>query len=63
MSGPGGVDVSPEERDVLRVIGKSWGWVLFFGIVTVGIGVVVTLHDSTDGRGAGGGARGAFSGR
>jgi uncharacterized membrane protein HdeD (DUF308 family) len=44
MSGPGGVDASPEERDVLRIIGKSWGWVLFFGIVTLGIGVVVTLH-------------------
>jgi uncharacterized membrane protein HdeD (DUF308 family) len=44
MSGPGGVDASPEERDVLRTIGKSWGWVLFFGIVTLGIGVVVTLH-------------------
>lgn len=44
MSGPGGVDASPEERDVLRIIGKSWGWVLFFGIVTLGVGVVVTLH-------------------
>ncbi len=44
MSGPGGVDVTPEERDVLQIVGKSWGWVLFFGIVTLGIGVVVTLH-------------------
>jgi uncharacterized membrane protein HdeD (DUF308 family) len=44
MSLPGGVDVTPDERDILRIIGKSWGWVLFFGIVTLGIGVVVTLH-------------------
>jgi uncharacterized membrane protein HdeD (DUF308 family) len=43
MSGPGGIDALPQ-RDILRIIGKSWGWVLFFGIVTLGIGVVVTLH-------------------
>ena len=44
MSGPGGVEVTPPEGDVLRMIGKSWGWVLFFGLVTLGLGVVVTLH-------------------
>ncbi len=44
MTGPGGAEVTLEQRDVLRMIGKSWGWVLFFGIVTLGIGVVVTLH-------------------
>ena len=36
--------MSPQDRDILRIIGKSWGWVLFFGIVTLGIGVLVTLH-------------------
>ncbi|HUD16119.1 MAG TPA: HdeD family acid-resistance protein [Acidimicrobiales bacterium] len=35
---------TPEERDILRIVGKSWGWVLFFGIVTLGLGVVVTLR-------------------
>ncbi len=41
---PGGVDVTPEERDILRIIGKSWGWVLFFGIVTLLLGVLVVLR-------------------
>jgi uncharacterized membrane protein HdeD (DUF308 family) len=44
MAGAGGSDVSTQERDILRLIGKSWGWVLFFGIVTLGLGVVVTLR-------------------
>jgi uncharacterized membrane protein HdeD (DUF308 family) len=44
MSSPGGVDVTPQERDVLRIIGKSWGWVLFFGIVTLILGVLVVLR-------------------
>ena len=44
MSGPGGVEVTAPEGDVLRMVGKSWGWVLFFGLVTLGLGVVVTLH-------------------
>jgi uncharacterized membrane protein HdeD (DUF308 family) len=43
MSTPG-ANVTPEERDILRVVGKSWGWVLFFGIVTLGLGVVVTVR-------------------
>ncbi len=43
MAGPGGADVTPEERDILRIIGKSWGWVLFFGIVTLILGVLVTI--------------------
>ena len=47
MSGPAGAGVTPEERDVLRVIGKSWGWVLFFGIVTLILGVLVTLKPAT----------------
>ena len=43
MSSPGGMDVSPEERDILRIVGKSWGWVLFFGIVTLILGILVVL--------------------
>ena len=43
MAGPGGAGVTPEERDILRIIGKSWGWVLFFGIVTLILGVLVTI--------------------
>ena len=35
---------SPEERDILRIVGKSWGWVLFFGIVTLILGVLVILN-------------------
>lgn len=41
MSSPGGAGVTPEERDLLRIIGKSWGWVLFFGIVTLVLGALV----------------------
>jgi uncharacterized membrane protein HdeD (DUF308 family) len=44
MSSPGGPDVTPEERDILRIVGKSWGWVLFFGIVTLILGVLVVLR-------------------
>jgi uncharacterized membrane protein HdeD (DUF308 family) len=36
------VDVT--DRDILRIIGKSWGWVLFFGIVTAALGVVVVIR-------------------
>jgi uncharacterized membrane protein HdeD (DUF308 family) len=43
MSSPGGLDVTPEQRDILRIVGKSWGWVLFFGIVTLALGVLVVL--------------------
>lgn len=43
MSSPGGMDVSTEERDILRIVGKSWGWVLFFGIVTLILGILVVL--------------------
>ncbi len=44
MPGSGGVDVTPEQRDILRIVGKSWGWVLFFGIVTLILGILVILH-------------------
>jgi uncharacterized membrane protein HdeD (DUF308 family) len=43
MSTPG-ASATSEERDVLRLIGRSWGWVLFFGIVTLGLGVVVVVR-------------------
>lgn len=41
---PSAVGVTPQERDMLRVIGKSWGWVLFFGIATLILGVLVTVR-------------------
>jgi uncharacterized membrane protein HdeD (DUF308 family) len=44
MSSPGGPDVTAEERDILRIVGKSWGWVLFFGIVTLVLGVLVVVR-------------------
>ncbi|MGH9079284.1 MAG: HdeD family acid-resistance protein [Acidimicrobiales bacterium] len=43
MSSPG-ASVTPDERDILRIVGRSWGWVLFFGIVTLALGVVVVLR-------------------
>jgi uncharacterized membrane protein HdeD (DUF308 family) len=39
-----GESLSPEDRDVLRVIGRSWGWVLFFGLVTLVVGVLVVTR-------------------
>ncbi len=41
MTDQGTADLSQDERDILRVIGRSWGWVLFFGIVTLILGAVV----------------------
>lgn len=35
---------SGEERDVLRAVGRSWGWVLFFGLVSLVLGVVIALR-------------------
>jgi uncharacterized membrane protein HdeD (DUF308 family) len=43
MAEVGGVQVTGEERDILRMVGKSWGWVLFFGIVTLVLGVLVVI--------------------
>jgi uncharacterized membrane protein HdeD (DUF308 family) len=40
----GGTSATPGERDLLRVVGKSWGWVLFFGIVTLILGVLVVAR-------------------
>jgi uncharacterized membrane protein HdeD (DUF308 family) len=44
MSSPGGSDISAEQRDVLHIIGKSWGWVLFFGLATLVFGVLVVAR-------------------
>jgi uncharacterized membrane protein HdeD (DUF308 family) len=33
--------VDTESNDILEVIGRSWGWVLFFGISSVALGVIV----------------------
>jgi uncharacterized membrane protein HdeD (DUF308 family) len=33
--------VDTESDDILEVIGRSWGWVLFFGISSVALGVIV----------------------
>ncbi len=44
MSSPDGLNVTSEERDILRLVGKSWGWVLFFGIVTLILGVLVVIR-------------------
>ncbi|HUO47541.1 MAG TPA: DUF308 domain-containing protein [Acidimicrobiales bacterium] len=33
-----------DEDDVLVAIGRSWGWVLAFGIATLILGVLVTIH-------------------
>jgi len=46
MSDPGGTggDRSSGEGDVLQVVGRSWGWVLFFGIVTLILGLLVVIH-------------------
>jgi uncharacterized membrane protein HdeD (DUF308 family) len=40
----GGTGLAPEDRDVLRLIGKSWGWVLFFGVVTLLLGILVVAR-------------------
>jgi uncharacterized membrane protein HdeD (DUF308 family) len=44
MPNPNSADLSNTERDVLRLVGRSWGWVLFFGIVTLVLGVLVALR-------------------
>ena len=42
MSDSGGATgPTREERDMLRVVGRSWGWVLFFGIVTLILGLLI----------------------
>ncbi len=44
MAVPDGAGLSEADRDLLRVVGRSWGWVLFFGLVTLVLGVLVALR-------------------
>ncbi|HYA67566.1 MAG TPA: DUF308 domain-containing protein, partial [Acidimicrobiales bacterium] len=32
------------DDDVLVAVGRSWGWVLAFGIATLILGIIVTIH-------------------
>jgi uncharacterized membrane protein HdeD (DUF308 family) len=43
MSGPGGSS-GGGDNDVLQVVGRSWGWVLFFGIATLILGLLIVIH-------------------
>jgi uncharacterized membrane protein HdeD (DUF308 family) len=42
--GTGGAGLSGGDGDVLEVVGRSWGWVLFFGVVTLLLGLLVVIH-------------------
>jgi len=42
-AGSGGV-TADEADDILRLIGRSWGWVLAFGIASVVLGVLVVVR-------------------
>jgi uncharacterized membrane protein HdeD (DUF308 family) len=44
MAIPGDANLTEQERDLLRIIGRSWGWVLFFGVVTLALGIVVAFR-------------------
>lgn len=44
MASPGSPRLDEPEGDILRLVGRSWGWVLFFGIVTLVLGIVVALR-------------------
>lgn len=45
MSDPGGTAVGGGgDSDVLQVVGRSWGWVLFFGIATLILGLLIVIH-------------------
>ena len=44
MARSAAVEVTGESEDVLQLVGRSWGWVFFFGIVSVILGVLITLH-------------------
>ena len=37
------LDERSDIADVLAGIGRTWGWVLFFGIVTIALGIVVLV--------------------
>ena len=45
MSDPGGTGIDRlGDSDVLQVVGRSWGWVLFFGIATLILGLLIVIH-------------------
>lgn len=44
MAKSAAVEVTGESEDVLQLVGRSWGWVFFFGIVSVILGVLITVH-------------------
>lgn len=44
MANAEGAALRTEDRDILRIIGKSWGWVLFFGVVTLALGILVVAR-------------------
>jgi len=33
-----------DQDDVLVAVGRSWGWVLAFGIATLILGIIITIH-------------------
>jgi uncharacterized membrane protein HdeD (DUF308 family) len=37
------LDARSDIAEVLAGIGRAWGWVLFFGIVTIMLGIVVLV--------------------
>jgi uncharacterized membrane protein HdeD (DUF308 family) len=44
MSSTDSRPVQSEGADLIEAVGRSWGWVLFFGIATLILGVLVTFH-------------------
>ncbi len=44
QGGTGGSGLSDGDGDVLQIVGRSWGWVLFFGIATLILGLLVVIH-------------------
>ncbi|HEY1331210.1 MAG TPA: HdeD family acid-resistance protein [Actinomycetota bacterium] len=33
--------------DMIQTVGRSWGWILFFGIISILAGIVITAHPSS----------------
>jgi uncharacterized membrane protein HdeD (DUF308 family) len=33
-----------DDNDVLVVVGRSWGWAMFFGVVSLILGIIVAFH-------------------
>jgi uncharacterized membrane protein HdeD (DUF308 family) len=38
------METSSDPVEVVRQVGRSWGWVLFFGIVTLALGIVIVFR-------------------